>query len=108
MSTRTVIHTMTVRIWVAISTTSYMQGLSNEWRYKFDNRIGYIRYRKGHIIILESDKFHARTELTDKVVRNWHHYFIDITDRDVSKLVLVLDEPMEIVRRPQVLLMTIQ
>lgn len=68
----------------------------------------YIRNRKGHIISLESDKFHARTELTDKVVRNWHHYFIDITDRDVSKLVLVLDEPMETVRRPQVLLMTIQ
>jgi hypothetical protein len=76
--------------------------------YKFDPRIGYIRCKNGGIIILGGETFNAQKDLKDTVVRNWHHHYIDISDRDASKLVPVLDEPMEIARRPKILLPTLR
>jgi hypothetical protein len=44
--------------------------------------------------------------VTAKMYQNWHHYFVDITIRDPTKLVPVTMEPEEINRQsklPQVL-----
>jgi hypothetical protein len=42
------------------------------------------------------------TAITQEMYRNFHHYFVDITDRDPEQLHAVLEEPVEVDRRPKV------
>ncbi|PMD43047.1 hypothetical protein L207DRAFT_289727 [Hyaloscypha variabilis F] len=73
------------------------EGLS----FGYDERIAYIRCGAkgdGQIVILGGETF-SIDDITDKMYRDFHHYFVDVTGRDRSKLRPLLDEPEEVRRR---------
>jgi hypothetical protein len=89
---------------------AYVDFPTKDGKFKRDMRIGYIRCgtkNDEEIVILGGTDF-SITNITEHVYRNFHHYFIDITGRNRTALVPVLDEPAEIARRPHVLLKNIR
>lgn len=64
-----------------------------------DLRIGYIR-AGANITVLGGEGF-DRQLLSMRVVRNFHHHFIEITSGNWDDLVSVLNEPAEISRREE-------
>jgi hypothetical protein len=57
-------------------------------------RIGYIQCANGNVVLLTGDT----PVFNDNHFNNLHHYMIDITARDWSKLYAMLDEPEELQR----------
>lgn len=69
-----------------------------------DQRCRGIRLGSGadsQIVILGGSEFKI-TNISQEMYRNFHHFFIDITDRDAKQLRPVLEEPAEVKRRPKV------
>lgn len=64
-----------------------------------DTRIGIIRCPDGRIVILGGEHFRVE-DVPDFKWANFHHWFIDVTERSQTVLRCVTDEPEEIARRP--------